>query len=92
LPHAREDGVGVLRIDPHLRRPRAIVGKQHALEGLTVIERAVQPTFFLGTVRVAGDRHENSVRIFDVNRNLSDLLPVAKSSRCVHVLPASVDL
>src|SRR3981081_4024614 len=74
LPHAREHDVRMLRIDLHLRRSGAIICKQHALEGLPTIERAIQATLFVRPIWVAGDCHKDPVRVFRVNSYLSDLL------------------
>ena len=92
IPQAGVDDVGVRRIDHDVHRAEIVVLEQHLLPRLAAVARPEDAAIRIRRVQVADRRDEDDVRILRIDRRCWPMCCVSSSPRCVHVLPASVDL
>jgi hypothetical protein len=69
----------IVRIDLHIARADVLIAVQHLFECFAAIDRSINTAFFVRPVRMTGYGNKDPVRIFWIDRQLRDLLPVKQS-------------
>lgn len=69
----------MLRIDLNFGGAGLVADEEYLLEGRAAVGGAVEAAFFVGAVGVAGDCDIDAVGVGWIDRDLADLLAVAKA-------------
>ena len=78
LPHAGKNDVGILLVDLHFGCAGFVIHKQHALKRLAAVGGAIKAALVVRPEGMALHGDKYAVGISRINRDLSDLLPVAQ--------------